>query len=152
MELILWRHAEAEDGTPDSARKLTPHGVKQAQAVAEWLTPRLPKTTRIIVSPTKRTRQTADALTAKFEIIEDLGPGASAKTILAVAKWPDAKGTVVVVGHQPTLGEAAALILSGKAGEWNMKKGAVWWFSYKEKDGSAVVNLRASISPDMLLE
>jgi phosphohistidine phosphatase len=152
MELILWRHAEAEDGTPDSARKLTPHGVKQAQAVAEWLTPRLPKTTRIIVSPTKRTRQTADALTAKFEIIEDLGPGASAKTVLAVAKWPDAKGTVVVVGHQPTLGEAAALILSGKAGEWNMKKGAVWWFSYKEKDGSAVVNLRASISPDMLLE
>ena len=79
MELILWRHAEAEDGTPDSARKLTPHGVKQAQAVAEWLTPRLPKTTRIIVSPTKRTRQTADALTAEFEIIEDLGPGASAK-------------------------------------------------------------------------
>ena len=152
MELILWRHAEAEDGTPDSARKLTPHGVKQAQAVAEWLTPRLPKTTRIIVSPTKRTRQTADALTAKFEIIEDLGPGASAKTVLAVAKWPDAKGTVVVVGHQPTLGEAAALILSGKAGEWNMKKGAVWWFSYKEKDGSAVVNLRASISPDILLE
>lgn len=152
MELILWRHAEAEDGTPDSARKLTPHGVKQAQAVAEWLTPRLPKTTRIIVSPTKRTRQTADALTAEFEIIEDLGPGASAKTILAVAKWPDAKGTVVVVGHQPTLGEAAALILSGKAGEWNMKKGAVWWFSYKEKDGSAVVNLRASISPDILLE
>jgi len=152
MELIIWRHAEAEDGTPDSARKLTPHGVKQAQAVAEWLTPRLPKTTRIIVSPTKRTRQTADALTAKFEIIEDLGPGASAKTVLAVAKWPDAKGTVVVVGHQPTLGEAAALILSGKAGEWNMKKGAVWWFSYKEKDGSAVVNLRASISPDMLLE
>ena len=152
MELILWRHAEAEDGTPDSARKLTPHGVKQAQAVAEWLTPRLPKTTRIIVRPTKRTRQTADALTAKFEIIEDLGPGASAKTVLAVAKWPDAKGTVVVVGHQPTLGEAAALILSGKAGEWNMKKGAVWWFSYKEKDGSAVLNLRASISPDMLLE
>ena len=129
MELILWRHAEAG-----------------------WLTPRLPKTTRIIVSPARRTRETADALTAKFEIIEDLGPGASAKTILAVAKWPDAKGTVVVVGHQPTLGEAAALILSGKPAEWNMKKGAVWWFSYKEKDGSAVVNLRASISPDMLLE
>lgn len=152
MELILWRHAEAEDGMPDSARKLTSHGLKQAQAVAEWLTPRLPKAARIIVSPTSRTRQTAEALAARFEIVDELGPGASAKTILALAKWPDAKGTVVVVGHQPTLGETAALILSGEPAEWNMKKGAIWWFSHKEKEGDAVVNLRASISPDMLLQ
>jgi phosphohistidine phosphatase len=152
MELILWRHAEAEDGAPDSARKLTSHGLKQAQAMAEWLTPRLPKNARIIVSPTRRTRQTAEALAPKFEIAEKIGPGASAKTILAAAQWPDAKGTVVVVGHQPTLGETAALVLSGEPVQWNMKKGAVWWFSHKEKDGSAVVNLRASISPDMLLK
>jgi phosphohistidine phosphatase len=152
MELILWRHAEAEDGTPDSARKLTPHGLKQAQAVAEWLTPRLPKSVRIIASPTRRTRQTAEAFAAKFEVAEELGPGASAKTILAVAQWPDAKGTVVIVGHQSTLGETSALILCGEPVEWNIKKGAVWWFSHKEKDGSAAVNLRASISPDMLLK
>jgi phosphohistidine phosphatase len=151
MDLILWRHAEAEDGVPDSARELTPHGLRQARAVAEWLTPRLPKTPRIIVSPTRRTRQTAEALTAKFEIAEELGPGASAKAVLGVAKWPDAKGTVVVVGHQPTLGETVALILCGEPVEWNMKKGAIWWFSHKEKDGDVVVNLRASISPDMLL-
>ncbi|HEX7233748.1 MAG TPA: histidine phosphatase family protein [Nitrosospira sp.] len=152
MELILWRHAEAEDGIPDSARKLTPHGLKQAQAVAEWLTPRLPKSVQIIASPTRRTRQTAEALAAKFEIAEEIGPGASAKTILAVAQWPDAKGTVVIVGHQPTLGETSALILCGEPVEWNMKKGAVWWFSHKEKDGAAVANLRASISPDMLFK
>jgi phosphohistidine phosphatase len=107
---------------------------------------------QIIASPTRRTRQTAEALAAKFEIAEEIGPGASAKTILAVAQWPDAKGTVVIVGHQPTLGETSALILCGKPVEWNMKKGAVWWFSRKEKDGSVVVNLRASISPDMLLK
>jgi phosphohistidine phosphatase len=151
MELILWRHAEAEDGVPDGARELTPHGLKQARAVAEWLTARLPKTARIIVSPTRRTRQTAEALTAKFEIVEELGPGASAKTVLGAAKWPDVKGTIVVVGHQPTLGETAALILCGDPAEWNIKKGAIWWFSHKEKGGGAVVNLRASISPDMLL-
>ena len=62
MELILWRHAEAEDGIPDSARELTDKGRKQADLVAAWLKPRLPKNTRIIVSPTQRTQQTASAL------------------------------------------------------------------------------------------
>ena len=37
MELILWRHAEAEDGSPDAARKLTAKGEKQAQKLARWL-------------------------------------------------------------------------------------------------------------------
>ncbi|MEP7073702.1 MAG: histidine phosphatase family protein, partial [Nitrosospira sp.] len=103
MELILWRHAEAEDGVPDSARKLTDKGLKQAQVMAEWLKPRLPKNTRIIVSPTKRTQQTAAALGDDYETAKEIGTSASAKSILAAAGWPDAKGAVVVVGHQPTL-------------------------------------------------
>ena len=58
MELILWRHAEAADGGPDMARRLTLKGLRQAQDVAGWLRPRLAKHTRIIVSPAQRTRQT----------------------------------------------------------------------------------------------
>ncbi len=34
MDLLLWRHAEAEDGTPDLKRKLTPRGEKQARQMA----------------------------------------------------------------------------------------------------------------------
>ena len=34
MDLILWRHAEAEDGMPDAGRKLTEKGLKQAQQMA----------------------------------------------------------------------------------------------------------------------
>lgn len=150
MELILWRHAEAEEGVPDSARELTGKGLKQAQVMAEWLKPRLPKNTRFIVSPTKRTQQTAEALDDDFETIREIGPGAPAKAILAAANWPDAKGAVLVVGHQPTLGEVAALLMSGEAVEWNMRKGAVWWFSHKEKEGAGETVLRSSISPDML--
>ena len=41
MDLILWRHAEAIDGMPDLARKLTPKGAKQAREMAAWLRPRL---------------------------------------------------------------------------------------------------------------
>ena len=150
MELILWRHAEAEDGMPDSARELTGKGLKQAQVMAEWLKPRLPKNTRIIVSPTKRTQQTAAALGEDYETVKEIGPGASAKSVLAAAGWPDAKGAVVVVGHQPTLGEVAAFLMSGHLMGWNVRKGAVWWFNYKKRGDVAEVVLHASITPDML--
>ena len=150
MELILWRHAEAEDGMPDSARELTGKGLKQARAMAEWLKPRLPESTRIIASPTRRTQQTASALGNDFETVKEIGAGASAKAILAAAGWPAAKGAVVLVGHQPTLGEVAALLLTGELAGWNIKKGAVWWFSCKEKAGVEETVLRAVISPDML--
>ncbi|SEP34712.1 MULTISPECIES: phosphohistidine phosphatase SixA [unclassified Nitrosovibrio] len=150
MELILWRHAEAEDGLPDSARRLTEKGLKQAQSMAEWLKPRLPKNTRIIASPTMRTRQTAEALDDDFETVKEIGPAVSAKAILSAADWPNAKGAVVVVGHQPTLGEVAARLMSCDPMEWNIRKGAVWWFSYKKKEGIAETVLRTSISPDML--
>ena len=62
MDLILWRHAEAEDGVPDGARALTKKGLKQAAAIAAWLKPRLPDATRILVSPATRAQQTAAAL------------------------------------------------------------------------------------------
>jgi phosphohistidine phosphatase len=62
MELILWRHAEAEIGEPDLGRKLTPRGEKQARRVAEWLHAQLPDSARILVSPATRAQQTAKAL------------------------------------------------------------------------------------------
>ena len=42
MELILWRHADAEDGAPDLERRLTPKGRKEAERVAAWLLAHLP--------------------------------------------------------------------------------------------------------------
>lgn len=150
MELILWRHAEAEDGSPDEARELTDKGLKQAQAMAEWLKPRLPKDTRMLVSPTMRTRQTAEALDDEFDTVEEIGPGASANTVLSAADWPGGKGTVLVVGHQPTLGEVAGLLLSGKPVMLNVRKGAIWWFSHKKKRGPEDLLLQAVLSPDML--
>ena len=54
--------------------------------------------------------------------------------------------TVVVVGHQPTLGQAAALALTGKASDWSLKKGALWWL---ESRGGEVV-VRAVVAPDAL--
>ena len=58
MNLILWRHAEAEEIAPtDLARQLTVRGRKQAQAVAKWLRARLDEDAAILASPAVRTIQ-----------------------------------------------------------------------------------------------
>ncbi len=150
MDLILWRHAEAVDGQPDLARELTPKGVKQAKAIARWLTSRLPRQTRIVVSPAERTRQTAAALTDDFEIDRQLAPGAPPTAVLAASGWPEHKGAVLVVGHQPTLGMAAALVIAGEPMPWSIKKGAIWWMSHRVRGEHPQIVLRAVISPDLL--
>jgi phosphohistidine phosphatase len=150
MDLILWRHAEAVDGQPDLARELTPKGMKQAKAIAQWLSSRLPRRTRIIVSPAERTQQTAAALTDDFEIDRRLAPGAPPTAVLAAAGWPERRGAVVVVGHQPTLGMAAALLIAGEPLPWSIKKGAIWWLSHRVRGEHPQVVLRAVMSPDLL--
>jgi phosphohistidine phosphatase len=147
MDLLLWRHADAEPGRPDLERKLTPKGETQAQRVAEWLREWAPRDARILVSPARRARQTAEALTKSFTTDATLAPGADPQRVLAAAGWPDADGAVLVVGHQPTLGCVAALALTGSAAEWSMQKASVWWLS--RRDG-ANVRLRAVVSPDLL--
>lgn len=149
MELILWRHAEAEDGLPDSARALTAKGEKQAAAIARWLKPRLPKRFRVIASPAKRTMQTAAALTGNYEKAAEIGTGATARAVLAAAGWPEAGGAVVMVGHQPALGQVAALLLSGREADWSVKKGALWWFASRPREGDAAIVLKAVIGPDL---
>jgi len=146
MDLILWRHAEAEDGFDDAKRKLTPKGRRQAAKMAEWLQQRLPKHYQVLVSPAIRTRETAQALVEKFQVSDDIGVGANPDAILRAVGWPRAAQTVVVVGHQPTLGMTVARLLSGRDSEWGLRKGAFVWISRKA-DASV---LRAALSPELL--
>lgn len=179
MDLILWRHAEAEDGdarTPDSKRRLTARGEKQAKKMAAWLNTRLPPKVTVLVSPAARTQQTAHALGRPFEIEPRLGIGADCADLLAAAGWADAKvppaasnqsgnansqpdcrrrvvsrgGTLVLVGHQPTLGRLAALLLSGSEADWSIKKGAVWWFSRRTREDEDQMVLRAVVAADLI--
>ncbi|MFA7240460.1 MAG: histidine phosphatase family protein [Sulfuricellaceae bacterium] len=150
MELILWRHAEAEDGFPDSGRKLTAKGEKQAAAMAAWLKSRLPDGYRVVASPARRTQQTAQALTADFATLKEIAVGASAEALLGAIGWPNAKGAVVVVGHQPTLGEVAAYVLADSKDSWSIKKGAVWWLSNRNRHDEYQKTLKLVISPDLL--
>jgi phosphohistidine phosphatase len=147
MELILWRHAEAEDAASggDAARALTKRGRKQAERVGAWLKSRLSDEWLVLSSPAKRAVQTAKGLDMPFEEREALGTGASVASILREAGWPDGKRPVVVVGHQPTLGEVAGKLLGTREG-LGIRKAAAWWFSAK---GGQVV-LKCVVDPDVL--
>lgn len=147
MELILWRHADAEDGKPDGARELTEKGHKQAARMAKWLAARLPEEFTVLASPAARAQQTARALREDFKTIADLDTPASAKDLLRACGWPRG-GTVVAVGHQPTMGEVAALLLSGSAAQWSVKKGAIIWLALHGAESRP--RLRAWISPDLI--
>jgi phosphohistidine phosphatase len=150
MELILWRHAEAEDGFPDEERALTPKGEEQAKKMAAWLKKHMPKDTRILVSPAKRAQQTANALELPFTTLPELAPGASPQVLLNLASWDTSKGAVLIVGHQPSLGMAAAIAMTRKTHYWCVKKGAIWWVASRVRAEEEQAIIRAVITPDLL--
>lgn len=154
MDLILWRHADAVDGGPDMKRALTEKGLRQAEQMAAWLAPRLPKETRVLVSPAVRAYQTANALGRDYETVEEIAPGADGVHVLAAAGWPDARGTVLLVGHQPTLGEAASLLLFGDSGSANrpisIKKAGLIWLTNRVRGNQPQTLLKAAMTIEML--
>ncbi len=156
MDLILWRHAEAEDtARSDAARQLTTRGRKQAQTVAKWLRQRLPPDAVILASPAARTVQTVESLTDQYRTVDSIAPGAAPEAVLAAVQWPDGIApTVVVVGHQPTLGLVVSRLVAGEAVEWSIKKSGLWWLASRERGdavrgGPSQVIVRAVITPDL---
>jgi phosphohistidine phosphatase len=162
MDLILWRHAEAEElseGIDDPARGLTSKGERHARRVGEWLNQVLPHSTKVLVSPALRTRQTADALERKYKVVDALSPEGTVDSLLAAARWPDAREPVLVVGHQPTIGLTAAYLMTGARlmGQtgvdalvpWSVRKGAVWWLRHRPREDRGEVVLLAVRGPEL---
>ncbi len=153
MDLILWRHAEAEviaPGQDDLQRALTPKGERQARRMAAWLNHRLAATTRVIVSPALRCRQTVEALGREVRIVPSIAPDAPIAALIEASRWPRSSEPVLLCGHQPTLGLLAAHLLAGVDQEWAVKKGAVWWLRWRQRDGAPEVTLHAVQGPDAL--
>ena len=137
MDLILWRHAEAFDAAPaeqDMLRKLTPRGEKQAARMGAWLDRQLPEGAKIWVSPARRTDQTAQALGRKYSSSDLLHPLGSLEQLLELVRWPAGKRCVVVIGHQPVLGQTLSHLLGFVEKECAIKKGALWWLRYRERE------------------
>jgi len=148
MELILWRHAEAENRMPDDARRLTDRGRIEAGRMAKWLSARLPQGYRVLASPARRAGETAMTLTDNVIVTPEVSTTATPQSVLKAAGWPHGEGVVVVVGHQPTLGAAAALALTGTAKVWNLDAGAIWWLAQESANDIPIV--RAVLRPNLL--
>lgn len=149
MQLILWRHAEAEDGIDDLARELTARGRRQAAAMGRWLGTHLPPGTRCLVSPAIRCQQTAAALASPARTDAGLAPDQGVQALLQAAGWPDAGGTVLVVGHQPTLGLVAAQLLLGEARPLSVRKGSILWLVRRPDAPGRSVRLHACLPPEL---
>ena len=150
MDLILWRHADAAEGDDDLARPFTSKGSKK---MAAWLREQLKEVPeyRLITSEALRSQMTAQHLREDFEIDGKINPGCHNAGYLEVAHWPrDIGKFVVVVGHQPHLGEVAALLLTGKELDWNTRKGGIWWIQRCVVEGRVKYQLKAALGPDML--
>lgn len=160
MDLILWRHAEAHEhpdplegcqgDAQDMARRLTPRGEKHAARMAAWLDRQLPNGARVYASPAVRSEQTVLALGRKFKLRDELAPGGDPLALLEIVNWPRGKSPVVVVGHQPTLGQVIARLLGLTEEECAVKKGALWWLHHRERDGIAQTVLVTVQTPELM--
>ena len=145
--IILWRHAEAVDlleidsefnpntshsVQDDMARALTKNGQQQAKKMAHWLAQHLPKNTNFQCSPALRAFQTAEALKYKININQAFKPGINLQQALSAIACLPADGNVLLLGHQPYLGQLAGYLMGISEVEIHIKKGAIWWLRHLE--------------------
>ena len=157
MDLILWRHAEAEDLEEteegcgaDLSRRLTPKGERQALRMAAWLDRQLPEGVRVYCSPAVRTEQTVIALGRKYKARDELRPDGSVDELLQLVQWPEARQPALVVGHQPTLGRTVARLLDWREEDCSIRKGSVWWLRQRERDGRVQTVIVTVQTPELL--
>lgn len=152
--IILWRHAEAVEGSDDApqsdmARALTPKGQRQAKRMAHWLKRHLPENTLLISSAALRAFQTAQALnkssSTQINVQAALNPTASLQQTLAFLASFSTKSNVILVGHQPLLGRLAGHLLGLNLSDLNIKKGAIWWLRLESNPANLNQPLRYEI-------
>lgn len=124
-ELILLRHAHAEPIAPGQAdldRPLSQTGLAEAEAAGRWLAENGLVPDRVLCSPSRRTRETLEAVLAAIgyvdqrldEHIYDATPG----TLADIADSNRDAQRLMMVGHNPGFERLAALLHSGQSGDY----------------------------------
>ena len=124
MRLYIVRHAIAAPhgtpGIPDDDRPLTEEGIKKMRQAAAGLRSLDYIPELILSSPLIRARQTAEILLEAFgkgielKILPALAPsGIRRELYQAIASYEKRLKSLMLVGHQPSLGEIAGEIIGG---------------------------------------
>ena len=153
MNLILWRHAQAEEkAESDLARLLTAKGHHQAEQAAGWLTEHLSEEHSVWVSEAARSQQTAAHFSRDYTIMSALNPESSAEMPLQLIAEANEDSTIIIVGHQPWIGDLCAYLLNQhwNSETWAIKKGSFWWFKIEQNKHSFQATLKASLPPSLI--
>jgi phosphohistidine phosphatase len=116
--IVLLRHAKSSypSGVPDHDRPLAGKGRRNAQAAGAWLVTEGPRISLALCSDAIRARHTWEIIRSELvkadrdapTMLEPYLYGASPLDLLSlVRELPGEITTVVVVGHEPTMSEAA---------------------------------------------
>jgi phosphohistidine phosphatase len=159
IHLFIWRHADAEDISPDLARPLTARGQRDAAKVAKALAKKLNENAIVVCSPAVRTRQTVEPLIARaslhLQVDQRLAPGAEVDEVLdvleqAIASTDSEDPAIVLVGHQPWCGQLARRLLTDDPGHMSVKKASAWWLIRRTRDGTSEWMMKSVLDPDLV--
>lgn len=114
--LVLVRHAKAvpteKTPVPDFERELTERGLRDAQRMGRWLRQVTPALDRVVASPSRRTRRTAEAIVEAWDGVppaieyeQKLYLPSLDELLSVVWSLPDKWTAVALVGHNPSMSE-----------------------------------------------
>jgi phosphohistidine phosphatase len=163
VDLYLIRHAEAtplgEGGvTEDADRPLTPKGEAEAKTVASGLHRKGITLSAIVTSPLLRAHQTADAMlrnlpepAPELKVCEELAFGGKRRKLNRFIK-DLGLDKVVLVGHQPDLGEFAAWLIGSKKAQIDIAKAGIACITCDSKPGQGKGTLLWLVGPEWFEE
>lgn len=138
MDLFLLRHGLAEERDEirypdDSLRPLTAAGRRKLRRIAAGMRALDLEFDAVWSSPYLRARQTAEIVADAFrvrkrlELVPELAPAGGVRRLLRrLAGKSAAAENILLVGHEPYLGELAGFLISGRAGlPLALKKGGL---------------------------
>ena len=120
--VVLVRHgiaADAKGGSPDAERALTEEGIRKTERAALGLKEIGIAPDVVLTSPLRRAEETAQiacrilAPEGTLEIYPPLAPGHESREVIDGLRAYRKAAQILLVGHQPDLGELASYLLTG---------------------------------------
>ena len=130
MHLYILRHADADtEAVTDSARTLSEKGEEQARKVAQFCRAHGIQPDVIFASPLIRAQQTAKPVAKELDVeittARWLACGAKPDVILEELAAVENVPAVMLVGHEPDLGNLIAHLLGAASGSIHVRKASL---------------------------